>query len=300
VSQSKIAAVKWQLALVLWGDKYPDSEVNALIDSVLAYASHPPRIVMITDRNRAEVHSFVEQRPFPDFYMNPSFLQGGCQAKLAMFSKGVLPDDLPTIFLDIDTMVLGDMTKFLQLQKNAKSIVMFHSAGLPFGLMSRKLADLSNKSFYARGNSSIVVFQPSKCFYISEQFMDLFYKNDISNKKPLSSDDRFISWVAQEILIVIPKYMAVKFPTEFMLPFRWLIYLRGCLPWNIQRWSGLLAITFPGMKLKGQDLVALPDGAEIIDKKGRRLIWSSRALGPVKEKITLHYQNMVKAAEAER
>lgn len=53
----------------------------------------------------------------------------------------------------------------------------------------------------------------------------------------------------------IPRTMAVKFPTEFMLPWRWLIRLRGVLPWNRRRWAHLIMVTLPGAEVKGSKLL---------------------------------------------
>jgi hypothetical protein len=59
-----------------------------------------------------------------------------------------------------------------------------------------------------------------------------------------------------------------------------------------RRWAGLVAITLPGNEVKGPELSTLPEGAEIADRKGRRLIWSDRALGPVRARIIAYYTDL--------
>ena len=132
----------WQLVLVLWGTKYPVAEVNHLIDTVLRHAAHAPRVVLITDRPREGLRAGVVQREIPAFFMDPRMRGPGCQTKLCMFEAGVVPDDLPAIFIDIDTVVFGDMTRFLGLQTSRKTVAIFQSAVLPFVLPSDRCHDI--------------------------------------------------------------------------------------------------------------------------------------------------------------
>ncbi len=285
-----MAAPDWQLVLVLWGTKYPVAEVNHLIATVRRLASRPPRVVLITDRARDGLIDGVVQRPMPAFFDQPELRMGGCQAKLSMFEAGVVPDDLPAVFIDIDTVVIGDMAQFLALQTTPQTVAMFQSAVLPFGAVARAIYRLTKGRRYARGNSSIVVFHPAACAHIASLYRDLHARHGFNGIRPMIADERFISWANQPQMRAIPHSMAVKLPTEFMLPWRWMIHLRASLPWVRRRWAGLIAVTLPGGEVKGEALLTLPDGAEIIDRKGRRLIWSEAALGVVKAKLTAYYR----------
>lgn len=282
----------WQLILVVWGTKYGVGELNQLIEAVRVNTPTSPRVVVVSDRARPGLWPEVDVRMIPKFYLNPELMQGGCQTKLAIFDEGVLPDDLPAIFVDIDTMVLGDLVRLLPLAATPKSIVLFQSAILPFSGFSRWLWRLTKTRRYARGNSSIIVFHPAHCGYVSKRFRALFEEHGGLNYRPMIADERFISWVAQPHMVAIPGRLAVKFPTEFMWSWRWFIYARGAMPWNRRRWSNLTAITLPGLAFKGQDLMALLEGSEIQDRKGRRLIWSDRALGPVRQMIIDYYSRL--------
>ena len=285
---------RWQLVLVLWGTKYPVAEVNHLIDTVCRLAAHPPRVVLITDRPRDGVRCGVVQREIPPFFMDPRMRSGGCQTKLCMFEAGVVPDDLPAVFIDIDTVVFGDMTRFLSLQTDPKTVAILQSAILPFGALARALFRLTKGRRYARGNSSIVVYHPAETAQIAARYRALVDQVGYNGIRPMIADERFLSWSHQPHMRAIPHGLAVKLPTEFMLPYRWLIHLRAGLPWVRRRWAGLVALTLPGVEVKGEVLLTLPDGAEIVDRKGRRLIWSDAALGTVKARLTEYYTALQK------
>lgn len=289
---------EYQLVLVLWGTKYGIDEVNHLIRIVKSQSRTDPRIVLVTDQTREGLDAGVIQRPFPEFFLKSEFKGPGCQAKLAMFEDGVLPDDLPSIYLDLDSVVMGDLQKFLTLQYNSQTIAIFQSALLPFGSLGRFLHKHTNGRRYARGNSSMIVFHPRECAFIASRFRALYDKHDGLNFRPMIADERFISWTAQPHMRTIPRFMAVKFPTEFMVPWRWLIHLRSALPWNRRRWDNLLVVTLPGAEVKGEELLHLPEGAEVVDRKGRRLIWSDSVLGPIRGKIIEQYQTLEDSLKA--
>jgi hypothetical protein len=283
----------WQLVLVLWGTKYPIAEVNHLIATVRARTSPcPARILLLTDRPREGLAADAEQRAIPEFYLRPEFLTGGCQAKLCIFEAGLVPDDMPALFLDIDTVVFGNVAQLMDLMHSQKTVAIFQSAILPFGAIARMVHRATNGRKYARGNSSIVVYHPAACGHIAARFREMVAAHGPNGRRPMIADERFLSWVNQPHMRAIPRRMAVKLPTEIMLPWRWLIYLRGAMPWVHRRWSRLLAITLPGAEVKGEALLALRDGAEIVDLKGRRLIWSKRAIGPLKAMLEGYYHDM--------
>jgi hypothetical protein len=114
-----------------------------------------------------------------------------------------------------------------------------------------------------------------------------------NGQRPMIADERFLSWANQPNMRAIPRNRVVKLPTEFMMPYRWLMSLRANLPWIRRRWDQLIAVTLPGVDVKGDALLALADGAEIVDGKGRRLIWSDRMLGPVKARLIAHYTSLL-------
>ena len=280
----------WQLVLIAWGDKYPVAEINLLAQRVRAQTPHPPRVVLITDRARPGLDAAITAVDFPAYWLRPEFCTGGCQAKLAMFEAGVLPTDLPALYIDLDTMVMGDMAVVPEALTTPQSVAILQSAVLPFGGVARWLKRVTKGKRYARGNSSVVAFHPAHCHYIAAEFRRLEAdKKGVRNFKPLYADERFISWIAQDHMQAVSNRVAVKFPTEFMWPWRWLAFGLQSLPWIARRRAGLRAVTFPGFEVKFAELLALREGAEVVDRKGRRLIWSRRALGPLKDQIIAYW-----------
>ncbi|MFN3994625.1 MAG: hypothetical protein ACK4IU_17165 [Tabrizicola flagellatus] len=279
----------WQCVLIAWGDRYPVAEINRLVASIRAQSQGPARFVLLSDRPREGLDPGVELRPIPDWFLAPEFRGSGCQAKLCLFEPGVVPDDLPAIYLDLDTMVLGDLSRLLDVMETPQTVAMLQSAILPFGAFARWLYRVTGQRRYARGNSSIVVYHPAHTGFIAARFRELSSRPDARSFKPLRADERFISWVAQPVMRAVPQRLVVKFPTEYMQPWRWLVHLRASLPWIRRRRAGLIAVTFPGVRLKGEDLAALPEGAMVADRKGRRLFWTDRALGGLRRRIIEHY-----------
>lgn len=279
----------WQCVMIAWGDKYAADDINLLVRAVKERSKGPDRFVLLTDRDRSGLDPAVHMRPIPPWFLNADFRKGGCQAKLCLFEAGVLPDDMPAIYLDLDTMVLGDLSCLLVLLDRPDAVAILQSALLPFGAVARWLYRQTGGRRYARGNSSVVVFHPKHCTYIATRFRALHAQHGGLNFRPMIADERFISWVAQPVMRAVPTHWVVKFPTEFMLPWRWLVQLRASLPWVRRRREWLIAVTFPGLKLKGSELAALPEGAVMTDRKGRKLFWTDRALGSLRRKIIAFY-----------
>lgn len=279
----------WQCVLIAWGERYPVAEINRLVGSIRARSRGPDRFVLLSDRARPGLAPEVQLRPIPDWYLAPKFRGGGCQAKLCMFDPGVVPDDMAAIYVDLDTMVMGDLSRVLEVMERPQTIALLQSAVLPFGALARWLYRRTGRRRYARGNSSVVVFHPAHSGYVAERFRAFHDLNGGINFRPMIADERFISWVAQPVVRAVPTRLVVKFPTEFMQPWRWMVHLRASLPWIRRRRDGQIAVTFPGVKLKGEDLAALPEGAVVTDRKGRRLFWTDRALGPMRSRIMEFY-----------
>ncbi len=280
-----MADLRWQLVLIAWGTKYGPDEINALVAAVRAHSAGLARIVLITDRDRPGLAEGVETRPHPPEFLDPAMKRSGCQAKLAMFVPGLLPADMPAVFLDLDTVVLGDIGRLLSACPRPENVAILQSAVLPFGALARLIYWLSGGRTYARGNSSVVVFHPAHTGYIAERFLALFARHPDFGFRPMIADERFISWCAQPVMRAVPSSLVVKFPTEFMYPRLWLGRLRGALPWVRARRAGLVAITLPGEEVKAEVLLALPEGAVVTDRKGRRMEWSDRYLGPARRRL---------------
>lgn len=279
----------WQCVMVCWGDKYPVSLINHLMGEIERHAPSCPRFVLICDEPKLGLRDDAITRDFPPFFLNPQFKKGGCQAKLAMFEKGVLPEDLPCVYIDLDTIVLGDISAGLHLMDSRKTVAMLPSAIIPFGPIGRTLWQWTDKKRYARGNSSMVVFHPAQCHYVATTFRELHQEHPDLGFRPMVADERFISWVAQLHMKKLPKTLIVKFPGEFMFPWRWWLYVKAQLPWVRARRSKLAAITLNGLLIKPEMLVNLERGAIVVDNKSRQLVWSPFTMGAFYSEIQKYY-----------
>lgn len=283
----------WQCVLIAWGDKYGVDVINGLANSVAQHASIAPRFVLITDRARAGLHADIQCVDFPQHWLDAPLKRSGCQAKLAMFERGVIPEDLPAIYVDLDTVILGDLGGLLSLQRTPKTLAILQSAIIPFGAIGRALYRISNKRKYARGNSSVVVYHPAHCHYIAEQFLELYAKHPNFTFRPMVADERFMSWAAQPYMRALPKRWVVKFSGEYMsICKRWL-YIKALLPWVQRRRKQQIAVTLAGLHIKPEKLLALQDGSVIIDEKKRQMVWSKRTLGAM-QTIIRNYYNRTK------
>lgn len=281
--------------MVCWGDKYPVRLINHLMEQIERHAPSAPRFVLIGDQPKPGLHAGAMTRDFPPFFLNPLFKKGGCQAKLAMFDKGVVPEDLPAIYIDLDTIVLGDISVALKLMDTRQTVAMLPSAIIPFGPLGRAIWKWTDKKNYARGNSSMVVFHPAECHYIAETFRALNEQYPNLGFRPMIADERFISWAAQPHMKALPKTIVVKFPGEFMFYWRWWLYVKAWLPWVLWRRARLTAITLNGVEIKPESIVQLKDGEVVVDNKSRQLVWSSLTLGRYQQRIRDYYAYLARS-----
>jgi hypothetical protein len=278
----------WQCVMILWGGKYGVDTVNRLVAAVALHATRQPRFVLLTDRARPGLDARVTPRPIPEVWLEPDMRGGGCQAKLCMFDPGVVPDDLPAVYLDLDTVILGDVGQAVGLLQPG-GLMLLQSAVLPFGPLGRLAYRLSGGKRYARGNSSVVVYHPANCGYIAARFQELKRQYPTFGFPPMRADERFMSWAAQAVAAAVPTSFAVKLPTEYMSRIALLGYVWAVLPWVRARRRGLVAVTLCGMTVKPEVLLALPDNGRLTDRHGRTLIWSDTVLGHVKRAIVAFY-----------
>lgn len=285
------ATPTWQCLLICWGDKYHSEYINHTVEAVIRTSASKPRFVLISDRQRPGLHPDVQVVEHDPWWLQKQFRTISLQAKLFMFERGAIPDDLPTVYVDLDTAILGDIGQAVTLLKTPKTMLMVQSVVLPFGWPGRLVYRLTGGRRYARGNSSIVVFNPSECHYIAETFRRLYEEHGQTfGIRPMIGDERFMSWCAQAHVARVPNWLGVKFLNEYMYSMKWLIYLKGALPWVRRRREGLAAVTLPGEFVKPELIVGYEDGDEILDEKNRWLLWNPRALGDMGHRLQAYYR----------
>lgn len=283
----------FQCVFVIWGDKYPTSDVNALVRGVQSHTASPVRFICLSDRPRPDLAAGVELQMIGPDFAQPQFMRGGAQAKLAMFQKGRLTPGVPAVFFDLDTMIMGDVARLAALAAPGRMHMMPATWDRLWPL-GRMLNRRRPGSVRTRGNGSVYVFFPEDWHHIPDRFLTLAADLPRPHPDHLWADDRFVSFIAAGALHAVPRHLAVKFVNEFMAPNAAWAQARGRRTAVRQRRQGLVALTFSGDACKPEDLLALPDGGELRDRKGRVLVWTDEAMSGLIPVIRRHWAHLNK------
>lgn len=277
----------WQLVMVCWGTKYDIADINRLHDAASRHSPSLARTVLITDRDRPGLRPGIQQIAMPAKFSDDAFRGPGCQAKLCIFLDGVVPGDMPAIYCDLDSAVLGDLSEILADQAEDQ-LGILQSTGWPANGFTRLLFALSGKRVYARGNSSIIAFHPKHHRFIADRFLMMHAAQGLE-PKPLWADERFMSWCAQPRLCFINRRQAVKFTREFMGQSISEVRSRAALPSTVLRRQQLLFVTFNQDAIKPSRFAGFRDRQVIEDRKGRVSEWSTAALGACKQQFVDYF-----------
>jgi hypothetical protein len=255
--------VMLQIVFVKWGTRYGADMINRPVRAILKHASCDVRFVCVTDDDQANFDPEVVTKPFPTFTAPLSHLKGGCRLKLSMFAPGILQEGVPALFLDLDTLVRGDVARVRDHITNYGGIHLMRSHYLQWWKVQKWVGPAIGNKYY-HGNSSAVGFMPENYYWLFDQFNKTVVGDPNENlSKTLGVDDRFISCYCRETLRVFPTSLMVKFSGEYMSPFHAAESFRSRLPWVRARRQGQVAVTFAGNDLKPDKLVSLGQGDEI-------------------------------------
>ncbi|HLQ20342.1 MAG TPA: hypothetical protein VK146_15315, partial [Tabrizicola sp.] len=114
--------LSWQCVLIAWGERYPVADINRLVRSIRGGATGLERVVLLSDRPRAGLDAGIEVRDIPEWYLASRFRGGGCQAKLCLFEPGVVPGDRVAVYVDLDTLVFGDLSRVLEVMRTPETV----------------------------------------------------------------------------------------------------------------------------------------------------------------------------------
>jgi hypothetical protein len=143
-----------------WGTRYPAHYVNILFRSIGRNLSRPFRFVCLTD-DPSELLDGIETAPFPE---NPGLVRAAWPnvfMKLMMTRDGFLGLEGPTLFLDLDLVVLDSIDGFFDYRPGKNCII--HNWWERRKQLLRKRPEI--------GNSSIFRFEAGKSNYIYETFL---------------------------------------------------------------------------------------------------------------------------------
>lgn len=260
-----------QVVCVKWGTRYSAVHVNGLYQAITKRTQEPVRFVCVTDQFDDSYDERIHLQPFPDFGVPLDDLKPGCRAKLAIFFEGMLQPGLETIFLDLDTMVRGDLGVLAKRLRDRPGIYVMRNHYVPFWRVS-KLAKRLFPNRYYFGNSSILAFYPEDYYWLADLLKEKLQTGETYFRKSLDTDERFISCYAWERLRVFSPRDAVKFGSEFMTPWPVVEAIRKRLPWVANRRRNLTAITFAGEAIK-PDLVANLASGQVVKIKRTSVVW---------------------------
>lgn len=276
---------KWCLILVIWGDAYPDHHVNVLARAARRFSPSLGPVIVVTDRVRPGLDSDLVTKPFPADFQRPEFFKGGYPAKLSFFHREIVPPDMPCLYLDLDTLVLGDLGRLTGLLRDPDDILMLPPGNLiGFSAARRLLFLLSGGRRMACGNSSIVVFHSGASHNLCEVYVDLWRQFGLSPAHYTHNDDLFISWFGQRRLRGIPTSLGVMLRREFLSRTRIWSGIKGRLPWVRARRNSLVAITFNGNP-KSAEFATLSEGAILQCERGRHGRWQEPEFAPLMTRI---------------
>lgn len=275
----------WCLVMALWGEKYSSKHVNELARDALRLSAGCVSVVLLADRFRDDIDARVQQKPFPAFFDREDFFTGGYLAKLAMFDRSVLPADCRCVYVDLDTLVIGDLGQVAALIGGRNDVAMLPPGNLiSFGVIRRLIWRLSRGRRFAVGNSSIVAYHSGAEPNTAEVFREMYLRGD-GAQLHMRIDDLFVSWVNQAHLRAVPRTLVVMFRREFLFRSHLLFWLAQKSGITARRRARLVAITLNGDECKPAALVRLAEGAVIRDARGRIGYWSEAGLGPIKAMI---------------
>lgn len=171
-----------------WLEAFPASYVRLLRNAVRKNLPMEHRFICLTD-NPNTLDSDIDSIRMHDMQLPTQYVKKGCWPKISMFAPGVLPPDEPTLFLDLDLVIRGDLSPFFDRLEKMRGL----HALREWNPGMWNVLPLSMRP--DRGiQSSILGFYPREQQYIYDQFM----ADKLSIMKRLDLDQDFISEVAKD------------------------------------------------------------------------------------------------------
>ena len=253
-----------QVVCTIWGDEYDASYVNTMHRAVRKHHGGDLIFVCVADNVNIAVDPEIVVRPFPPIAADFHSLVGRCLPKLGIFVDGVLVrSDVKTIYIDLDTMIFGDVARIAAVLEDKNDIVMMEI--LP-GWVCR-VTQAVRRAFppiditYG-ANSSVMVFYPEQFHWLGDLYNHLSPLLTTPESDPgrmgfpvsgwvLRTDQRFISYFARRHVKIMPSRLAAKFRDEWSSYFSpWIAWAWGQIPAVRRRRDGFVVVTFnnPGLK----------------------------------------------------
>jgi len=97
-----------------WGTLYSAEYVNVLYRAVKRHLPGPFRFVCLTD-DTTGFDAGIESFPIPDIGLNEGHYKIGAWPKLSVFQENLYGLSGRALFIDLDTVILGDLTDFFEV-----------------------------------------------------------------------------------------------------------------------------------------------------------------------------------------
>jgi hypothetical protein len=276
----------WYLVLMIWGDRYSDAFCNRLIHSTFKYSKACCGAIIITDRCDRDIDPRGMQVEISSYFNTSTFKTGGLAVKISMFEINEIPEGATCIYVDLDSLILGELDSVAALSDEAKlwTIDVFPSR---FNARARRKALRTGGQKYRVGNSSAFVYRNKFAGNPAEKFRERHAADQLT--PDMIHDDKFIAWAGQQYLRGFPTDMVSYFRVEFLWPTMWIADLvskfRKAARKNIK------IVTFAGPKTKLDILLKLPDGATITCHHNRVARWDDQQTNKIKSAIIEEYES---------
>jgi hypothetical protein len=198
-----------------WGTRYPAYYVNILYHGVKKHLHRPFRFVCVTD-NASELVAGIETVPFP---ANPGMSMSWPNVfmKLLVTADGFANLKGPTLFLDIDIAITGDIDCFFDYKPGKNCII--HNWVEWRKTIFRKAP--------AVGNSSAFRFEAGQSQYICDRF--LAEKDRAVDHRCFRTEQAFLTYAMKEVYWW-PTQWVRSFKRNAMWAFPFNLFLAPTLP----------------------------------------------------------------------
>lgn len=169
-----------------WGTRYPALYTNILYRSVKRHLSRPFRFICVTDDPTGLVDG-IEAHPIAPNPGYPADRWPNIFLKLAIFQDGFANLAGPTLFLDVDVVIMDDIDCFFDYLPGRNCIIHNWIEGRK--TLFRKRPDI--------GNSSIFRFEAGKSGYVYETFLKEFA--DANDKSKYTTEQAFLTHAFKEV-----------------------------------------------------------------------------------------------------
>jgi hypothetical protein len=215
-----------------------------------------------------------------------AFKTGGLAVKLSMFEIDAIPKGATCIYMDLDSLILGELDSVAALSSGSHlwTIDVFPKR---FSARARRKAVNTGGKKYRVGNSSAFVYQNQFSGNPTQKFRELHQAGHLA--PDMVHDDKFIGWACQQQLRGFPTNMVCYFRVEFFWPTMWMADLVSIFRKSARQ--NIKIITFAGPKTKLDMLIKLPDGAIVTCHHNRIARWSDQQMNNIRSRIIDEYKS---------